>query len=304
LSHRIDQDHISVKYVEQMKSRWSRLNRSLYKKFRRLVSPREQNSLRSLFRLFQLAVAAVVLVFFVNLLPRKNWSFGEWGDFFGGTLNPILTFLTFMGLLITIIIQQTELRESRHELSRSATALGEQSEALHRQNFESSFFQMIRIQNELVAAIDLVDSAGRVSRGRDCFRIFYTRLNKEYRLAVEKNVPGRTARECLDLAFKRFWNKHQDEVIHYFRYITAILDFVEAESVDDSLYLGNLEALLSDQELLLIFYFCVCEERFGMRLQFLVERKAMLRNLPFKKLLDNDHARLIDSAAFAFQVDV
>jgi hypothetical protein len=34
---------------------------------------------------------------------------GEWGDFFGGVLNPLLTFLTFMGLLITIILQQQEL---------------------------------------------------------------------------------------------------------------------------------------------------------------------------------------------------
>lgn len=286
-----------------MKLRWVRINRSLYKRFRRLVAPREQNSLRSLFRLFQLALAAVTLVFLVNILSWKNRSYGDWGDFFGGTLNPLLTFLTFMGLLITIIIQQSELRESRSELRRSALALKDQSDTLRRQSFESAYFQMIRTLNEIVNAIDLIDADGRTFRGRDCFKTFYSRFTKKYRAAV-KDVQGRSDKESLSLSFSRFWNAHQSELVHYFRYLTAILDFVESESEFDGLYLANLEALLSDQELLLIFYFCLCDERFGSKLRVLVERKAMLQNMPLEKVLNRNHTNLISQTAFAFHVDV
>jgi len=286
-------------FLAEIKRRWIRTIRSLYKGFRRLVAPQHKNSLRSLFRLFQAALAAVVLVLIVNLSTWKGRSFGDWGDFFGGTLNPLLTFLTFMWLLITIIIQQSELRESRVELRRSALALREQSNTLKRQSFESAYFQMIRTLNEIVQAIDLVDAEGRTFKGRDCFKTFYSRLNKKYRAAVEKRVPGRSDEECLRFAFSRFWNKHQSELFHYFRYLTAILDYIESESEFDGLYLENLEALLSDQELLLIFYFCVCEERFGSKLLSQVEQKGMLQNMPLVKALNRDHIKFVGPEAFA-----
>ena len=99
---------------------------------------------------------AIFLVFLVNLLSIGKSGFGEWGDFFGGVLNPILTFLTFMGLLITIVIQQKELRESRRELKRSADALLEQVDNSRQQNFETTFFQMLATHNRIVDSIDLV----------------------------------------------------------------------------------------------------------------------------------------------------
>ena len=131
------------------------INQKLFRHFARLISPRNKTSIRPLYRLFQAAVVAVLLVLVINLFANKTSNFGEWGDFFGGVLNPLLTFLMFMGLLVTIVIQQTELRESRLELKRSADALIEQSESLKKQNFESTFFQMLTIHNGIVNSIDL-----------------------------------------------------------------------------------------------------------------------------------------------------
>ncbi|GEP10257.1 hypothetical protein MGN01_21020 [Methylobacterium gnaphalii] len=42
---------------------------------------------------------------------------GQVGDFFGGVLNPLLTFLTFIGVLATIFLQREELKETREEVS-------------------------------------------------------------------------------------------------------------------------------------------------------------------------------------------
>lgn len=52
-------------------------------------------------------------------------SCGPFGDFFGGMLNPTLTFLMFMGLLSTINLQQKELSLTRKEYIRTADALEE-----------------------------------------------------------------------------------------------------------------------------------------------------------------------------------
>ncbi len=73
---------------------------------------------KGLQKLFKLAVFGVALVFAINLLFNRE-GFGAWGDFMGGVLNPILSFLTFMGLLITIVLQQKELSEARVEFARN-----------------------------------------------------------------------------------------------------------------------------------------------------------------------------------------
>ncbi len=51
---------------------------------------------------------------------------GQLGDFLGGTLNPIFGFATVCLLLWSIFIQRKELSLTRDELSKSATALGNQ----------------------------------------------------------------------------------------------------------------------------------------------------------------------------------
>lgn len=117
-----------------------------YRIFIRTINPRTKINFRSLYYLFLLAALSIILVLLIDILSiSKTKSLGEWGDFFGGVLNPILTFLTFMGLLITIVIQQTELRESRQELKRSADALSEQTGSTKRQIFESTFFNMMNM---------------------------------------------------------------------------------------------------------------------------------------------------------------
>ena len=125
-------------------NKWKTFNITLYKKFLQIVGFTNDKTSRNLFRLFQIAFYAVIIVFVVNLfsLLNKDTSYGTWGDFFGGVLNPILTFLTFMGLLITIILQQTELKQSRKEFQG-------QKEALENQEFDNKFFQMLNLLNNI-----------------------------------------------------------------------------------------------------------------------------------------------------------
>ncbi|MFA7350962.1 MAG: hypothetical protein WC009_09385 [Methylotenera sp.] len=82
-----------------------------------------------------------------EFFPKKREELGQFGDYFGGTLNPIFGFASFIALLLTIFYQskelklsRTELELSRDELSKSASALALQNKAIELQSFEQTFF--------------------------------------------------------------------------------------------------------------------------------------------------------------------
>ncbi|MFT5700418.1 MAG: putative membrane protein [Desulforhopalus sp.] len=117
-----------------------KLQRKLYRWFVGIVGSSKDKTTRNLFTLFKLALVAILILLAVDLLSIKfdnNASFGTFGDFFGGVLNPILTFLMFMGLLITIVIQQKELKLTRAESRRAADALAKQTELLVNNTYKS-----------------------------------------------------------------------------------------------------------------------------------------------------------------------
>ncbi len=270
-----------------------------YKVFLKIVSPSKKTNFRALYFLFLSAALAITLVLLVNLFANETKSFGEWGDFFGGVLNPILTFLTFMGLLITIVIQQTELRESRSELKRSADALTEQVNNINKQSFESTFFKMLDTHNGIVESIDLSDKDSNITKGRDCFTVFYRRLERKYydRMPL---TPIDHDFIILKRSYKEFWLEHQHELGHYFRFLYNIVRFIKESEHEKSLYIRLIRAQLSDQELLLIFYNCIASEQ-GERFKPLVEEFALLDNMPTLRVLSTEHLALIDGAAFGDQ---
>ncbi|MUT69976.1 putative phage abortive infection protein [Stutzerimonas frequens] len=271
-----------------------------YKVFLGVVRPGKKTNFRALYLLFLAAALAITVVFLVNVLTIGTSSFGEWGDFFGGVLNPILTFLTFMGLLITIVIQQTELRESRSELKRSADALAEQAKNLNKQSFESTFFKMLDTHSGIVESIDLSNSKNNnTTKGRDCFTIFYRRLEEKYhtRASLDKKDPQFI---ILKRTYAEFWLEHQHELGHYFRFLYNFVRFIKESDYEKSLYIRLLRAQLSDQELLLIFYNCIASKH-GERFKPLVEEFAMLDNMPTLRILSSEHLALIDKAAFGDQ---
>lgn len=106
-----------------------------------------------------IAIFAVIIlsVFFYGITQNPKFEeiikiWADFGDFMGGTLNPILSALSLFGLLFTIYYQNKELEETRKELKESRIAQQEQSESLKLQNkatklqiFENTFFQLNNI---------------------------------------------------------------------------------------------------------------------------------------------------------------
>lgn len=82
------------------------------------------------------AVAAGVLVtftyfrYFSGPITSDHEAWGTFGDFFGGTLNPIFSFMALIALLFTIVLQSRELKLTRDELRLSRQAQQESKESI------------------------------------------------------------------------------------------------------------------------------------------------------------------------------
>lgn len=221
---------------------------------------------RRLFSIAGLAVCAVVFTYFLfhHAPPSGNHSrWGEFGDFFGGILNPIFGFLGFTALLYTIKLQSTELRLTRKELSNSSKALAAQNETLQHNNFENSFFQMLQLHNDIVGSVSMeppTSSTGEQKQpttGRDCFVLFHKRFRAEYQSYKSRN-PSKEDREVLDISHSEYFKIYQTIIGHYYRYLVSIYRFVDESSIENKeYYCGQVTALLSDAELALLHYFSI-----------------------------------------------
>ena len=88
-------------------------------------------------------------------------ALGLSGDFLGGVLNPILSFFSFLALLVTLRLQRRELTSTMEELRKSTLAaehnvrlFTEQIAAQRLDAFENTFFALLRVFNSTFEKIN------------------------------------------------------------------------------------------------------------------------------------------------------
>lgn len=276
-----------------------------------------------------LGVALIVVVvafgvyatYFPGPIESEHDRWGQFGDFIGGTLNPILGFLSLLALLMTLAIQNRELSISSKELANSARALAEQSKALELQNFERTFFELVRLHHSIIAAIDLRNSEGQTTAvGRDCFRIFYDKRLRKAHDTMLRQLTGRTPEEIAQEAYTHFFGDNQHEIGHYFRNLYRVFKFIDETSVFDdrsgSFFSGDrfapspmarkqqyasiMRAQLSSYELALLFYNSL--HAIGAKFKPLIETYALFENMRLGDLFNPlDHVPLYAVPAYGDQ---
>lgn len=241
----------------------------IYRKFIRIVGYSGKKSSRSLFRIIQFAAYSIIVVFIVNLFSLTGAKLGEFGDFFGGVLNPILTFLMLMGLIITIVIQRVELRLARNEFRRTADALNDQADISKKQIFENTFFQMIRLYNEIIDGMyiqpeNVLDILQRVEskryRGRDCIEFLYNKLKSGYVKKIDRGDYDSSRFEAVESEYVRFYENYGNQLGHYFRTIYNIIKIIDNSTLsyaEKKVYTNIIRSQLSKFELGLLVYNCL-----------------------------------------------
>lgn len=105
-----------------------------------------------------LIVLGLYIAYFKNLsITNDSATWGTFGDYLGGTLNPIISFLALIGLLYTIHQQAQEMQATREELKQAAEQQrkqveqqSRQSEIFNLQQFESTFFSLLEQHNKII----------------------------------------------------------------------------------------------------------------------------------------------------------
>lgn len=264
------------------------------------------------YKFFVISAFAIITYFLVT--GFYYWFAGEqpmgglenlalFGDFFGGTMNPLLSFLALIALFYTINIQSRELALSRDELRNSADALTSQNATLKKQHFDSSFFEMLKMHNSLVDDIDITFShlhagANRF-QGRDTFDKLIDVFNRRYE-GIQNQSPDISEEDKIERTYQSFYSSHNPDLGHYFRYLYNLIKYIDRNSSelnDPRMYSNLVRAQLSDDEVVILFYNCLSSlgrEKF----KPLVEKYSLLKHLPADRLVHVDHKNFYEESAF------
>lgn len=158
---------------------------------------------RLLWVLGGIAVAAFIFVLerYINnfkTFPIANDSatWGTFGDYLGGTLNPIISFLALIGLLYTIHQQAQEMQATREELKQAAEQQRQQveqqsrqSEIFNLQQFESTFFSLLEQHNKIVETlVKNIDEINKYNPAHDNKDSFINEIYEKYSKIYQSNV--------------------------------------------------------------------------------------------------------------------
>lgn len=238
---------------------------------------------------------------------------GEYGDMFG-SVNALFSGFAFLGVVVAIFLQSQELRSQREVQTGQRKEMTVQNESLRKQQFESMFFQMISLHNQIVNDLDYTDRnvvrgsqislqsmtgstpktkiKTEVFRGRDVFKVLY----KQFRSFVEKKDQA----DCnaVTTAYNEFYQKNSADLGHYFRNLYTVIKYVDGYAGSTpQVYVNIVRAQLSAFELVLLFYNCTCGEGRG-RFKAYVEKYALLEHLEKGLLLDSKHEAWMEPNAF------
>ena len=243
-------------------------------------------------------------------LSKDPALWGPFGDYVGGALNPMLSFLALIAILLTLHVQNEELNLSRKELEQSRSALQQQAAATDQQNFEGMLFQMIRLHHDIVEKMSITQrfrqsSSTIVHKTREVFSYIW---NNEFRSIVEdankNHLPGQDIVQVFRSHYSAVYgNEHIGPVVgHYFRNLYRIFKYIDESKIEDKCgYSGIVRAQLSTKELLCLFANGLSEQGNGFKKY--IETYALFENIEQGVLIWPQLIVLYDLKAFGDQHD-
>lgn len=213
------------------------------------------------------------------VLPEKIRE-GGFGDSFG-TVNALFSGLAFSGVLITLLFQRKDLSETRAQIIS--------------QQIESQFYNMLNQQQEVVRNFDLQNLRTNevIARGRDCFRDWTEALTQIHK--VLSDASG--GKDVRDESYNFVFITYRSDLGLYFRSLYSVFRFIDSCGHKDARDFGLvLRSLLSDYELVIIFYNCLSPR--GEKFSRYVYSFGLFDNLDPELLLSREHINLFTYEAY------
>jgi hypothetical protein len=239
-----------------------------------------------LFRKFKLVIAisftllgiAILLWFclrgflvekFIN--PQTEISLpgaGQVGDFIGGFVGTVFAFVGLLLLYETLSLQRKEFTDSR--------------QVFIKQQFDNSFFELLRLYNEVVNKISIKNGKETI-RGREFFRVEKEKLQSAFR---SQDSLSKNRRAAIKM-YEDLYVEYQDITSIYFRTLFRIYSLVDKSIInekDKAEYSKILRAQLSNSELFFIRYNAMTEQ--GKNSGYYINKYNYLKHLSNFDLLE------------------
>lgn len=237
---------------------------------------------------------------------------GTFGDMFGA-VNALFSGLAFAGLIATLLYQQEELKLQREELAQTREELKgqreefeEQNKTMKRQRFENTFFNMLSLQQDIIANLSYenpqkgtVFTKASIYQERDVFNGLYT----DAMIVYKGNLCYGGIKDKLRDRYTEYSSIQELSFLdHYFRHLYRIYKYVDSSDLiaDEERYdyACIIRSQLSDYELVMLFYNCLTEngrEKF----KPLIEKYAIFNNLRDELLANKEHKKEYVETAYS-----
>jgi hypothetical protein len=263
-----------------------------------------------------IALAILSIIYFFRTTPTA--SIKSLDDFMSGAVAAVWSlaglffiYVAFLGqkqqLLnqqIEIMYSQLEVKHTRQELAGQKQEMIEQNQTLKQQKFENTYFQLLSLFSSIVNSMDLRNSRTKeiTTSGRDCFEVFYKRLNNEisdqnhYR--AEFTLNNCTSEEAVN-GYEKLYDSIKSDMSHYFRTFYHIIKFIENSDIENKKqYVSMARAQLSSYEQLLLFYNCLHQNGVE-KFKPLIEKYALFKNLDRALLINPSHINEYKPSAYS-----
>ena len=232
-----------------------------------------------------------------NEATASYW--GQLGDFAGGFLNPLLSFLALMAVLKTMALQREEMKAAQLE-SRTATQEQKQQTAVYsKQMFESTLFGMLDVHAKILKDISYVGGLGSFCEGRRAVDLIVKSFKNTDAYEAGQSLFGTpSSHEVMQNQVDAFCNQWKGMLGHYYRNLYWIMKMIDTshetiieerhyrvagrrrfymDYVRKRNYTNIVRAQLSDSEMALLQINCLGD--YGVDLKYYVEFYSLLKPL-------------------------
>jgi hypothetical protein len=228
--------------------------------------------------LLVIVLASYITRFYSTSFSQRTEDWGTLGDYFGGLMNPVISFAT-------LIVAYAVWKQQKVELSETKDALEDQAKTAEANRREQRFFDLLRVYQQTLdnTSQAYADSRqGSPRNGKEALDLWMEITSMAQVVSAEKTPLTTTQISSI----KQRWSSPEtsNKFSHYFRVINRIL--LDAENLlqeDQYKFIRLFRAQLSQTELRLIGLNLWLNDE-GKKMRSVVEKYGLLKHLPQGKL--------------------
>jgi hypothetical protein len=224
-------------------------------------------------------------------------AIGTFGDFIGGFIGTFFALATALLVWITFQSQKAELIATKNILEQQHTTQSIQQ-------FESKFFSLLDIYNEVLKSLEVTGYRGGNSfifTGKQFFSVLEDELQSEY--IFDYHLEQGLTQPSGVAYYEKLYSKYKRDLAHYFRVLYRIfkyIDSTESLSIKEKwFYTKTIRSQLSEGELFLLYYNSFT--LYGKNFKTLSIKYNLLKHLPIIDMLE---IRRFFKEEFAYQKTV